>query len=486
MISRLAVVLLCLSSVLTSWSAAREVSDRPNFIFILSDDIAQGDLGCYGQQLIQTPRLDEMASQGTRYLQAYCGTSVCAPSRASFMTGMHTGNSPIRGNYEVPPRGQLPLPDETVTVAEVAKLAGYSTGVFGKWGMGNFNSTGSPLKQGFDHFFGYVCQRHAHSYFPKYLHNDDQPFLLKGNDGRGVGETYAQELIQNEMLSWLRSNADEPFFMFYAVTLPHSRHEIDDLGVYANQPWTDDQKAYAAQITRVDSDVGELLDELKELGIDKNTLVVFSGDNGSSFSPESEIGSLFNQASNGLRGYKRGMYEGALRQAAMAWWPGVVPVGRVDDQPWAFWDLMPSFVELSDAPAPEAYRTDGKSLVGYLRGGDAPQRDYFYWELHLNAPIQAARFGDWKAVRNGVKNKIELYDLSVDPGEENNLSESHPELIVRAESIFASAHSPNPHWPLEARSEEHHKSAQEAWKITNERVKSGWTPPGANYYPSED
>ena len=173
-----------------------------------------------------------------------------------------------------------------------------------------------------------------------------------------------------------------PFLLFYAITLPHGRHEIDDFGIYADKPWTEKQKAYAAQVTRIDSDMGELVDTLRELEIAENTLIVFSGDNGSSFSPKSEIGSLFDQASNGLRGYKRGMYEGALRQAAFAWWPGTVPAGRVDDQPWAFWDLMPTFVELSGATPPAGYETDGKSLVEYLKGGDAPQRDYFYWELH--------------------------------------------------------------------------------------------------------
>ena len=317
---------LAISAALTLLAASAAVAERPerpNFIFVLSDDIAQGDFGCYGQKLIQTPRLDRMAAEGTRYLQAYCGTSVCAPSRASFFTGLHTGHCPVRGNYEVPPEGQLPLPDETVTIAEVAKSAGYATATFGKWGMGFFDTSGSPLKQGVDHFFGYNCQRHAHSYFPTYLYDDAQPFLLPGNDGQTVGKTYAQELIQNDMLKWLRQHGDEPFLMFYAITLPHGRHEIDDYGVYADKPWTQRQKAYAAQVTRVDSDMGELVDTLRELGIDKNTLIVFSGDNGSSFSPGSEIGKRFDQASNGLRGYKRGMYEGALRQAALAWWPGV-------------------------------------------------------------------------------------------------------------------------------------------------------------------
>lgn len=457
-----------------------QANDKPNFIFVLSDDIAQGDLGCYGQTLIQTPRLDQMAAEGTRYLQAYCGTSVCAPSRSSFFTGLHTGHCPVRGNYEVPPEGQLPLPDSAVTIAEVAKSAGYATATFGKWGMGFFGTSGDPQKQGVDHFFGYNCQRHAHSYFPTYLFNDAQPFLLPGNDGRNVGQTYAQSLIQNDMIHWLRTNGDKPFMMFYAITLPHGRHEIDDTGIYRDKPWTKQQKAYAAQVTRVDSDMGQLMDTLRELGIAENTLIVFSGDNGSSFSPKSEIGRRFDQASNGLRGYKRGMYEGALRQAALAWWPGTVPAGRVDDQPWAFWDLMPTFAEMSGANLPTGYETDGKSLVDYLKGGAAPERDYFYWELHLgNRPVQAARWDDWKAVRNGIDRPVEIYDLSQDAGEANDLAKKHPELVKRALKIFDEAHRPDPNWPLDRRSDQHTKQAQNAWKIKRERDRTTWQPENA-------
>lgn len=455
-------------------------SKSPNFIFVLSDDIAQGDLGCYGQKLIKTPRLDQMAAEGTRYLQAYCGTSVCAPSRSSFFTGLHTGHCPVRGNYEVPPEGQLPLPADVVTIAEVAKSANYATATFGKWGMGFFDSTGSPFKQGVDHFFGYNCQRHAHSYFPTYLFNDDQPFALPGNDGQTVGKTYAQSLIQDDMIKWLQAHADQPFMMFYAITLPHGRHEIDDYGIYKDKPWTDKQKAYAAQVTRVDTDMGQLVDTLHELGIAENTLIIFSGDNGSSFSPKSEIGKRFDQASNGLRGFKRGMYEGALRQAALAWWPGTVPAGRVDDQPWAFWDLMPTFVELSGATPPAGYETDGKSLVNYFKGGDAPERDYFYWELHLgDKPVQAARFENWKAVRNGIHKSIEIYDLSTDAAESNNLAKSRSDLVQRAEKIFKEAHRPDPNWPLDRRSEKHKQLAKEAWKIKRKRDKEKWVPPNA-------
>ncbi|TWT70628.1 arylsulfatase [Crateriforma conspicua] len=477
-----AVVATCIVCVLIGGVFGNAVADesrRPNLIFVLSDDVAQGDLGCYGQQLIQTPHLDQMAAEGTRYMQAYCGTSVCAPSRSSFFTGLHCGHCPVRGNYEMPPEGQFPLPDETVTIAEVAKAAGYATATFGKWGMGFFDTTGSPMNQGVDHFYGYNCQRHAHSYFPTYLFNDDQPFRLPGNDGRTVGQTYAQELIQQDMIRWVRDHADQPFFLFYAVTLPHGRNEIDDLGIYADKPWSLKEKSYAAQVSRLDSDIGQLLSVLKEKGIDDDTLVLFSGDNGSSFSPDSVMGKRFEQASNGLRGFKRGMYEGALRQAAIAWWPGTVPAGRVTDQPWAFWDVMPTFVEMAGAEPPEGYETDGHSLVDFLRGGDAPKRDYFYWELHGGRPIQAARFGDWKAVRLGVDRPIEIYDLAQDPAESNDLAESRPDLVANAAEIFSEAHRENPHWPLSGKTQHRVDREKAAWQITRRRNAETYVPDAA-------
>ena len=286
---KLLVIGLCCFGIQVQGLAA-DVS-RPNIIFILSDDLAQGDLGCYGQKLIKTPNLDRMASEGTRFTQAYTGTSVCAPARASLITGLHSGHCPIRANWEIKPEGQLPLPANTVTVAQLLKQAGYATACMGKWGMGMFHTTGSPLKKGFDHFFGYNCQRHAHSYFPTNLYRDDQSFPLPGNNGTNVGKIYAQNLIQEDVLSWVRSHKDGPFFLFYAITLPHARFEIDDVGQYAQYTdWTPQQRSYAAMVTRLDSDVGRLLALLKELGLDEKTLVFMAGDNGSSFNPGSPDG----------------------------------------------------------------------------------------------------------------------------------------------------------------------------------------------------
>ena len=441
--------LLSLAALLLVGTAS--AADQPNIIFILSDDLAQGDLGCYGQKLIQTPNLDRMAREGTRYTQAYCGTTVCAPSRASLMTGLHMGHSPIRANREIQPEGQMPLPASTVTVAQILKSAGYATACIGKWGMGMFDTTGSPLKKGFDHFFGYNCQRHAHSYFPSHLYNDDQRFPLKDNSSK----PYAQIFIADEALKFVKANRRRPFFLFYAITLPHGNYEIDDQGIYKDQPWTAQQKNYAVMVTRLDTDVGRLLALVKELGLDEKTLVMLSGDNGSSFQPNSELGRHFQQAANGLRGFKRELYEGGLRQAALARWPGTVPSGRVSDEPWAFWDFLPTVAELAGAKIPAECKTDGLSLVPYLKGGTAPQREYFYWELHeARRPLRAVRFGDWKAVQNGPQAALELYDLAADPSEKTNLARQKAGIVAKAAELMEAAHADDPNWPLSGKADQ--------------------------------
>lgn len=429
--------------LLAACFAASAHAAKPNIIFVLSDDLAMGDLGCYGQKLIQTPHLDRMAAEGTRYTQAYSGTSVCAPSRSSLMTGLDMGHCPIRANREIQPEGQMPLPADTVTVAEVLKDAGYATGCFGKWGMGMFDTTGSPLKQGFDRFYGYNCQRHAHSYFPAYLYDNDKRLELDG-------KTYADTLIQKQALDFIRHHHEKPFFLFYATTLPHGKYEIDDLGIYQDKPWSEQEKTYAAMVTRLDRNIGEVVDLLRELGIDKNTLVITAGDNGSSFGPKTALGKRFDQSMGGkLRGFKRSLYEGGLREAAISWWPGTVPAGRVSDEPWAFWDFLPTAAEFAGEEVKT--KVQGRSLVSYLKGGDAPERPYFYWELHEGKPIQAIRFGDWKAVRNGPAAKIELYDLSKDAAESDNLAEEKPDLVAKAESLMKDARVDDPNWPLAAK-----------------------------------
>lgn len=432
-----------LASVWVVFSSYAIAVERPNLIFVLCDDLAQGDLGCFGQKLIETPRLDRMAAEGTRFPQLYSGTSVCAPSRASLMTGLHTGHCPIRGNREIQPEGQKPLPETTVTVAQILKSAGYATACMGKWGMGMFDTSGSPLKKGFDHFYGFNCQRHAHSYFPAYLWDDDQRIALDG-------KTYAQELIRQEVETWIRSHAANPFFLFYAITLPHGKFEIDDLGGYSEKPWTDLQRTYAAMVTRLDRDVGCLLDLLTELKIDENTLVIFSGDNGASFDPASEVGRLFNQDRDGrLRGYKRELYEGGLRQAGIVRWPGKVPAGAISEEPWAFWDFLPTAAALAGARLPEGVAFDGIDVSSLLKGGQAPERELFYWELHESTSLQALRFeGHWKAVKNGPGAKIELYDLSTDPAEKKDLAETNPDKVTQAETLMVASRTEHPDWPL--------------------------------------
>ncbi len=429
---------------------AAEPAKPPNVIFILSDDLAQGDVGCYGQKLIKTPRLDAMACDGMRFNQAYCGTSVCAPSRTSLMIGKHCGHSPIRGNREVQPEGQKPLPPDTYTVARLFKDNGYATACVGKWGMGMFDTPGSPLKVGFDHFFGYNCQRHAHSYFPTYLYRDAERFDLEGNDGKTVGKTYAQNLLADDTINFVTANRDRPFFLFYAMTLPHGRTEIDDQGIYKNEPWTPLQKNYAAQVTRLDTDIGRLLDTLKEHKLDTNTLVIVAGDNGSSFAPNSEIGKLFDQTMGGkLRGFKRSLYEGGLRQACLVQWPGVVPAGKVSDEPWAFWDFLPTCAELLGKPLPTSAATDGVSIVPLLKGGAAPKREAFYWELHEAGPsLQAVRFGDYKAVKIGVSGPVELYNLKADPAEKTNLAAKEPDVVPKAIKLMTDLRTDHADWPL--------------------------------------
>ena len=433
-------------------------ADKPNIIFILSDDLAQGDLGCYGQKLIQTPNLDRMAAEGTRYTQAYCGDSICAPSRTSLMTGLHTGHSPVRGNYEIPAKsafgsGQLPLPESTVTVAQILKSAGYATACTGKWGMGQFDTTGSPLMKGFDHFYGYNGQIQAHEYFPPALYLNDQRMELAENKN-GAKKIYAPDLILKDTLDWIRAHKDGPFFLFDATTLPHGNYEINDLGDYAQREgWTPQQKKYAAMVSRLDHDVGAIFALLKELQIETNTLVMLAGDNGSALEPSTPIGKLFDQSMGGkLRGYKSTMYEGGLRQAGIARWSGVIPAGRVSDEPWAFWDFLPTAAELADAKIRANLKLDGLSLVSFLKGGPAPKREFFFWELHAGSPLtamQAVRFGDWKGVKNRPAAPIELYNLREDSGEKTNVADSHPDLVEKAGNLMRQAHVDDPNWPMQ-------------------------------------
>ncbi len=461
-------------------------SQRPNIIYILADDLGYGDLGSYGQENIKTPNLDRMAEEGMRFTQHYSGSTVCAPSRAVLMTGLHSGHAPIRGNRETMPIGQYPLQYGTQTVAKRLKHAGYATGAFGKWGLGYPGSEGMPSLQGFDTFFGYLGQRRAHFYYPEFLFLDQkgedlQRVTLEGNQvdddperfpGSGppiTATTYAPETIQERAISFINENSDQPFFLYYPTPIPHASLEVPDefLQMYLNENGESifeenpaDQSyhyvrqdkpkaAYAAMVSYLDYQIGELLDLLEELEITDNTLVIFSSDNG----PHSEGGYHYSMHdSNGeLRGGKRDLYEGGIRVPLIAWWPGRIDGVQTSDHISGFQDMMPTFTELAGLnPSPGI---DGISMVPTLLGtGNQESHDHLYWEFHEQGGKQAIRKGDWKAVRLGVReNKdapIELYNLSEDLAEENNVADQHSEIVSEMDSIFKAAHVPSETFPL--------------------------------------
>lgn len=439
---------------------------QPNIIFILADDLGYGDLGCYGQQVIQTPSIDRMASEGMLFTDAYAGSTVCAPSRCSLMTGLHTGHTYVRGNKEAKPMGQLPLPEDAVTVPKLLKSRGYRTALIGKWGLGGPGSSGTPNNQGFDYFFGYLCQRHAHNYYPEFLFRNDQRVLLANkvagerDDGAGVATEkveYSHDLIAQEALQFIEENRELPFFLYLALTIPHANNEagrqgmeVPSYGPYADADWPDPQKGHAAMITRMDGDVGRLLEKLEDLGIDEDTLVLFSSDNG----PHKEGGAdpAFFNSSGPLRGAKRDLYEGGIRVPLVARWPGRIEAGSGTDHVCAFWDFLPTCCDVAGAIPPD--NTDGFSFLPTLLGKPEHQRThrYLYWEFHEQGKKQAVRMGHWKGVRLNVAKDpdgpIELYDLRADPGETADVAGEHPETVARIASLMKVAHRPSEMWPF--------------------------------------
>lgn len=408
---------------------------KPNVIFILADDLGYGELGCYGQQLIQTPNIDAMGKEGVRFTQAYAGTSVCAPSRCALLTGCHIGHAAIRGNRELKPEGQEPLPANTFTVAQLFKNAGWVTGAFGKWALGFVDSTGAPDKAGFMDFFGYNCQNLAHSYYPDHLWRNQERIELDG-------KTYSHDLIAGEALKWVRGHASEPFFLYLPFTIPHYNWEVPDLGRYADKPWPKERKVQAAMITRLDNTVGQILALLKELNIDEQTLVFFSSDNGADNPGALE---LF-RSNSSLRGIKRTMYEGGIRVPMVARWPGRIAPGTVNATPWAFYDFLPTMAELIGVKSPETWRVDGISVLPALLEGKNLAREFLYWELHEGKFTQAARMGDWKAVKNGPRQPIQLFDLAKDPGENRDVAADHPDIVGAVDLILKREHLPDPNW----------------------------------------
>jgi arylsulfatase A len=421
--------------VASAAEAAASSRTRPNVIFILADDLGYGDVGCFGQRLIRTPNIDRLAAEGMRFTQAYAGTTVCAPSRCALMTGQHTGHCPIRGNKEIKPEGQEPMPADTYTVAHLMRGARYATGLIGKWGLGYPGSASTPDKMGFDYFFGYNCQMKAHEYYPEYLWRNNEKVELGG-------KSYSHDLLAADSLEFVKRNKERPFFLYLAFTIPHQKLQVPDLGPYENEPWPANQKKMASMVTRMDRDVGRLMALLKELGIDERTLVFFASDNGAVYTDK-----VFNH-SGPLRGFKRDMYEGGLRSPSIARWPGRIRPGVVSDQVWAFWDLLPTLAELTGQSPPPAVHLDGVSVLPAMLDGRHVEHPPLYFEFHERGFDQAARIGDWKAVRHGLGKPIELYDLKDDLGEQHDVAGQHPEVIKQFEDYLKTARVESNTWPV--------------------------------------
>jgi arylsulfatase A-like enzyme len=429
-------------------------SDRPNVIFILSDDLGYGELGCYGQKLIETPHIDRMAAEGIRFTSCYAGSTVCAPSRCTLMTGLHTGHCRIRGNSNVP------LEPQDITVAKVLHSAGYATGLIGKWGLGEPGSSGVPNRQGFDYFFGYLNQVHAHNYYPDYLWRNEEKVPLPNVVEQGVASkrvAYAPDLFAEESLKFIEQHKDERFFLYLALTVPHANNEakaagklgmeVPDDKPYSDRDWPQVEKNKAAMITRMDSDVGRLLDKLKALSLDNRTIVFFSSDNGPHH--EGGVDPKFFRAAGPLRGTKRDLYEGGIRVPMIVRWPGHVAAGQTSDFAWAFWDFLPTAAELVGAKPPPGL--DGISVAPLLFGStnkpaNIRPHEFIYWEFHEGGFSQAMRIGHWKGVRPKQGRPLELYDLAADLGETTNVAAAHPDVVAKIEGLFTSARTDSPHW----------------------------------------
>ena len=457
-------------------AAAADAPRRPNIVFLLADDLGVGDLGCYGQTKIKTPHIDRLAAEGMRFTNFYSGCSVCAPSRCALMTGKHMGHATVRDNMQRAPgkEGQHAMEPGTVTAAQLLKNAGYATAIVGKWGLGMPEDHSSPLDFGFDHHYGYLCQGMAHTYYPPYLWRDDRQETLDGNPPYFYGQkevialsgkTYSHDLMADDALAWVREHKDGPFFLYLAFTIPHVSLQVPEDSLaeyrgkwpetpvtnskhYANHPTP--RAAYAAMITRMDRDIGRLLQLLSELKLDDNTIVFFASDNGAVFSLSGTDPEFF-QSTGGLRGFKQDLYEGGIRTPFIARWSGHISAGSTNDFIGAFWDMLPTFCELAGTASPDDI--DGVSILPTLLGqAGQKQHEYLYWEYQSGGRAQAVRFGDWKAVRNNVNkspNPVpELYNLANDPQESTNVAAEFPDVTARAVAYMEAAHAPSwePKW----------------------------------------
>ena len=441
---------------------------KPNVIYIIADDLGYGDLSSYGQTKFSTPNIDAIAKKGMTFKQHYSSAPVCAPARGSLMTGYHVGHGAVRGNFEVKPEGQHPMPADTFTLAHLFKKAGYATGAFGKWGLGAPGSASEPLKMGFDRFYGFNCQRQAHHYHPYFLWNDNQRDMLWGNFGMET-EEYAPDLIQDQALKFVEANKGRPFFLFYPMIQPHAEmfapekymakfrgkflpetpyEGVDggpDFRKYSYGSQAEPHAAFAAMVETMDEDVGELMAKLDELGIADNTLVIFTSDNG----PHQEAGHNpdYFKSSGGLRGYKRDLYEGGIRVPMLASWRGKIPAGIATDHVSAFQDILPTMAEVTGQSAPDGI--DGISfLPTLLQESTQRQHDYLYWEFHEKKGRVAIRKGNWKGVRYDVSvdpdSPLELYDLSKDPAETTNIAAANPEIVSDLDQLLKGARTVSP------------------------------------------
>lgn len=462
---------LCLSQ---ASRAQQKQASKVNIIFILADDLGYGDLSCYGQEKFTTTHIDRLAMQGIRFTNHYSGSPVCAPSRSALMTGLHTGHTFIRGNKEVRPEGQWPIADHAFTIMEMLKSSGYITGIFGKWGLGPPGSEGAPENQGVDQFFGYNCQRLAHNYYPAHLWQNQQKVMLTGNEGTAKGD-YAPEFIHAKALEFIEVNKDKPFFLFYPMVTPHAELAAPERymtkyrnkflpeknfdgtdagekgfrdGPYGSQP--ESHAAFAAMINLMDEQVGSILEKVSALGLDDNTLIIFSSDNG----PHTEGGGdpdYFN-GNGGLRGYKRDLYEGGIRVPMIARWKGRIQPGKVSEHVSAFWDVMPTLAELTGAKVKR--KVDGISFLPTLLGQTEKQRQHkhLYWEFHELNGRMALRQGDWKLVQYNVgkdpQGSFELYNLKEDEAESKDLAADYPEKVSELKKIMLSEHTPSKAFPF--------------------------------------
>lgn len=460
--------------VISAVSSARQNITRPNIIYILADDLGYGDIGCYGQQYIKTPNIDRMAAEGIRFTQHYSGAPVSAPARCCLLTGRHTGHSYVRNNLEVKDdfpfeTGQLPIPEGTQTIARQLNNDGYATAFIGKWGLGSIASEGAPLKQGFDFFYGYADQMHAHNHYPEYLWKNDKQVFLTGNvetvhpkidktqqvDSNAykmyIGEQYSLDLMTCEAVNYIKANRENPFFLYMAYVTPHKALQVpeEDLVMYKNifneksydgkkgyTPHAYPLSAYAAMITRMDKQIGLILNELKQIGLDENTIVMFSSDNGPAGG--SGLDARFFNSSGGLRGMKGQVYEGGIREPFIVRWPGKIKPNTVTDHVSTQYDLMATLAEIIGRKPVE---TDGISFLPTLLGQEKKQRQHawLYWEFSSGGGQYAVRIGDWKGVCTGVsKNQRhvwELYNLASDRAESISLADQHPELVEKCNQI---------------------------------------------------